>query len=213
MRAVNTIAIRCKGEREARGWSQSDLADRAGVSQGTIGNLESGLRKRPREIVSIATALGVSPAWLETGKGEKRPQAAPPRAHGGGVTHEIPSIGDGNLIAGHVPMINPTTMQWELILSSELPALFRLVIQDEAMAPEFPRGCVVTFSTTEGEPRPRDAVLVSDNEGGVHFREYEAGRGTRWRAVAMTSGYRPLDSDEDGLRVLAISMGKWGRRG
>lgn len=67
---VNTIAERLKLARESAGLTQPELANKAGVSQGTIGNIESGLRKRPRDILSIASALGVSPEWLETGKGQ-----------------------------------------------------------------------------------------------------------------------------------------------
>ena len=49
--------------------SQTDLAKVAGVAQGTIGNLEAGIRKNPRDLLDIAAALGVSPQWLKTGKG------------------------------------------------------------------------------------------------------------------------------------------------
>lgn len=67
--SVNTLAERLKWARERKGWGQEQLAAKAGVSQGTIGNAESGLRKKPRDLVAIAIALEVSPAWLETGKG------------------------------------------------------------------------------------------------------------------------------------------------
>lgn len=66
---MNTIAERLKEAREAAGMTQPQLAAKAKVSQGTIGNIESGLRKRPRDLLSIAAALNVDPAWLETGKG------------------------------------------------------------------------------------------------------------------------------------------------
>lgn len=67
---MNTIAERLKIAREAAKLTQPELAAKAGVSQGTIGNIESGLRKRPRDLLSIAAALGVNPEWLETGKGQ-----------------------------------------------------------------------------------------------------------------------------------------------
>jgi transcriptional regulator with XRE-family HTH domain len=67
---VNTLADRTKEARMALGYSQEQLADRAGVSQGTIGNIESGFRKNPRELLAIANALGVRPEWLKDGKGE-----------------------------------------------------------------------------------------------------------------------------------------------
>jgi phage repressor protein C with HTH and peptisase S24 domain len=40
------------------------------VSQGTIGNLESGLRQTARRILDIAVALDVDPMWLANGQGE-----------------------------------------------------------------------------------------------------------------------------------------------
>lgn len=64
----NTLSDRIKATRQKLGWSQAHLAAEAGISQSTIGNIESGFRQRPRELVSIAQALGVSPEWLETGK-------------------------------------------------------------------------------------------------------------------------------------------------
>lgn len=66
---MNSIAERLKAAREAAGLTQPQLATKARVSQGTIGNIESGLRKRPRDLLSIASALNVSPVWLESGKG------------------------------------------------------------------------------------------------------------------------------------------------
>lgn len=66
-----SISSRIKEARTALGWSQVRLAEEAGVTQSSIANIESGQRKRPRELVSIARALRVSPAWLETGRSPK----------------------------------------------------------------------------------------------------------------------------------------------
>jgi transcriptional regulator with XRE-family HTH domain len=49
------------GELKARGWSQSELARRAGISHVTVSNLLSGLRGRGEQSCrAIAEALGVS---------------------------------------------------------------------------------------------------------------------------------------------------------
>ncbi len=90
--AVKTIAERLKESREEAGLTQPALALRAGVSQGTIGNIETGLRKRPRELLSIAAALGVNASWLETGKGEKKPH---PRDEVAFIQDGL--VGDANL--------------------------------------------------------------------------------------------------------------------
>lgn len=77
---LTTIAGRLKWAREnvAR-LSQPDLAANAGVAQGTIGNIESGARKSPRELLAIARAAGVHAEWLKSGRGPRllAEQAAP----------------------------------------------------------------------------------------------------------------------------------------
>jgi transcriptional regulator with XRE-family HTH domain len=91
---LRTLGGRVKWAREKRGLSQSALAAAAGIkSQGTIGNLEAGHRKKPRELLSIAKALGASPSWLETGRGTwdahaaQAPAASP--APTGGLFNEL----------------------------------------------------------------------------------------------------------------------------
>ncbi len=74
---LTTLAGRVKWARKKRELSQAALAKAAGVSQGTIGNVESGERKKPRELVSIARALRVFPAWLDTARGDWDASAAP----------------------------------------------------------------------------------------------------------------------------------------
>jgi transcriptional regulator with XRE-family HTH domain len=71
---VNTsIGQRLKQAREAHKppLSQADVARIAGVSQSTIGNIEADIRKKPRELLGIAAALGVSAEWLESGRGAR----------------------------------------------------------------------------------------------------------------------------------------------
>ena len=67
---VETIGSRVKWAREQRGLTQAALAKVAGVSTSSIGNLEAGIRDKPRDLVALAFALGARPAWLATGQGE-----------------------------------------------------------------------------------------------------------------------------------------------
>ena len=67
---MKTLAERLVWARTQKELSQSELAKLAGVSQSTIGNLESGLRLSARRIANIADALGVSALWLAEGVGE-----------------------------------------------------------------------------------------------------------------------------------------------
>jgi transcriptional regulator with XRE-family HTH domain len=82
--AMKTLAERLVWARTRRTLSQSQLAHVAGVSQGTIANLENGVSLTARKIVAIAAALDVSSAWLAEGKGPVNgdEESARPEAQG-----------------------------------------------------------------------------------------------------------------------------------
>lgn len=65
--------------RLSAGISQKELAKKAGVSQGLIGQLEGGRNQGSKHVVPLAKALDCSIEWLATGKGPMR----------GTPTHEI----------------------------------------------------------------------------------------------------------------------------
>jgi phage repressor protein C with HTH and peptisase S24 domain len=70
---MRTLAERLTWAREQKGLSQAALAKLSGVSQGTIGNLETGIRQTARKILEIASALDVDPIWLANGQGDPAP--------------------------------------------------------------------------------------------------------------------------------------------
>lgn len=78
---TSTLADRIRASREAKGWTQADLAGIAGMSQSTISNFEMKLRKRPMMLHELAFALGKNPEWLLSGKGPED-NGAPPVAIG-----------------------------------------------------------------------------------------------------------------------------------
>lgn len=64
--------------RTAKGWSQEELARRAGISQGTIGHLESGRNSTSRKLPEIARALGLTVEQLVGGQIDERRLERPP---------------------------------------------------------------------------------------------------------------------------------------
>lgn len=66
---MKTIAERLKFARDKKGWVQAQLAVAAGVSTGTIGNIESGARQSKGSLPQIAEALGINHKWLADGVG------------------------------------------------------------------------------------------------------------------------------------------------
>jgi phage repressor protein C with HTH and peptisase S24 domain len=80
--SMSTLGERVKGEREAKGWSQAELArrvTRAGysITQGGIAQIERRGDTEPKSIVQLAQALGISVHWLQTNRGDKSAGALP----------------------------------------------------------------------------------------------------------------------------------------
>ena len=67
---VKSLKDRLIYARTMRGITQGKLAKLAGCSQGTIGNVESGIRLTLRNVVQVARALDVSSDWLSDGIGQ-----------------------------------------------------------------------------------------------------------------------------------------------
>lgn len=68
---MSTPAERLKYARKLSGMSQVQLAEKAGVATGTVGNIESGKRGIKSSALALAKALNnVNPDWLATGEGE-----------------------------------------------------------------------------------------------------------------------------------------------
>lgn len=63
------LSDRVKAARKHAGLTQSELAERVGIAQTAISQLESGKTLRSSYLLQIAEACGVSPMWLASGLG------------------------------------------------------------------------------------------------------------------------------------------------
>ncbi|EKT66901.1 helix-turn-helix domain-containing protein [Providencia alcalifaciens] len=64
---MNKLSERVKSRRVELNLTQSELADMVGLKQQSIQQIESGLIKKPRFIIEIASALKCEPSWLISG--------------------------------------------------------------------------------------------------------------------------------------------------
>ncbi len=67
---MDTIGERVRSLRKKRGWSQTELGGRVGVSKSAISYIESDTTHfpRPETLFGLARVFGVDPGWLITGK-------------------------------------------------------------------------------------------------------------------------------------------------
>jgi hypothetical protein len=112
------------------------------------------------------------------------------------------------------PASNAVLLDWSaLVPTDDLPAVFRVAMPDDSMAPRVRRGDIVRFSR-DAQARPGDGVLVSDAQGQLFFRVYRQAKPGAWEAQPLNDAYTALHSDRDGLRVVAVLVGidqqRWG---
>lgn len=86
----STVRRQVRAERERRGWSQTDLATSAGVSRGTVANLEGGMHLTEGKEAKIETALGKPVGWLDDIRAGRTAEAV----DFGDVPTEEPARGD-----------------------------------------------------------------------------------------------------------------------
>jgi hypothetical protein len=101
---------------------------------------------------------------------------------------------------------------WEQIKMGALPARFTVNMPDDSMHPFLRPGHTLRFARDEA-PRAGDWVLVSDSTGAAYVRVYRQRRPGYWQAAPLNEAYDALDSERDGLVVLAVFMGMEGRQG
>ena len=157
--------------RKAKKLTQAGLAAKAGVSQGTIGNIESGLRGYGESLVDIAKALEVSPEYL---RGEQQ---------GDVINRPINSISVDQSRFRNVPVIGkamggmPDRLWGDggypagdsdcyAEIASQDPNAFIVPIVGESMSPRFNPGeyALVEPNTS---PELEDDVLVKLGDGRV----------------------------------------------
>lgn len=195
MQNPSDYSIRFAAAMREAGKTPHDMAAALGVSYQAVMKVTKGTSKMLRADHNAVAArfLGVSSEWLATGKGAQRiPQMAETFPSGGAPLAELSSS----------PYNPIPTFVWGDELES-VRGEFRIAAPDDAMAPRVRAQQMVVFSAGV-DPRPGDGVLVVDAGGVQYFRQYQQRRPGHWQAVADNPAFQPLDSAQDGLRVLAV---------
>lgn len=168
------------------------LADGLGISVAAVGQV---LNRKTRMLDALnhtraALLCGVDPLWLASGDG-KAPQA-----------------GQAHAMSHNQHIVTPTRIEWEELTVLDLDQPFELVVLDDALAPEIFKGCVAQFDPVAmRKPVAGRPVLVRDKEGSHYLRDFEQGSGGRFLAVARQRGFSALDSEADGLLIVATMKG------
>ena len=183
--------------------TKAGLARACGIKQPSVSDWFNGQTAtiEGQNLIAAAAYLGVSPEWLATGKGQRRPREdsplrvqEKPAPYFGGQAHDMSPR----------PFTLPVQITWEqLMQTKELPERFVVETPDDALAPNLPRGTAVVFERASA-PQPGECVLVQDSRGARYMRRYVQGVGGAFTAQALNDAYVTLESGRDGLTVLAV---------
>lgn len=205
-----------KQAREAAGLTQPQLAKKAGVSPGTIGNIESGTRKQPRELLAIAAALRVTPTWLQSGTLPMRPSNIEEAPSTRGLVPLISWVQAGAWcevaeVREHAPSYHDSPTY----LPCPAPhgrSTFALRVKGDSMtAPygrSYPDGCIIYVDPERRSPVNGDRIVACMMDAGDHevtFKIYKNEDGRQWLAPLNTQ-HPPLF---ERFTVLGTVIGKW----
>lgn len=156
---MSSMGIRIRQVLEQRGISQAELARLVGVKQQTISYLCDPERpgQTSRYAVRIAEALGLNPAWLQTGEGEKKGQLDRQR--------KVPVLTDEQVQQG--------TGEADVWLTTDAQigeGAFAMEVAGNSMSPEYLAGDKIIVDPAV-PPIPGDYV-VAKVDNAIAFRKY-----------------------------------------
>lgn len=181
---MKTLGQRIKEERKKRGWSQAFLAERVGVTQAAISEIERDVPKSSGLVVPIAKAFKVDAHYLTDGKeyvsrntpqqeedvyilgGERHGQIASPSEYIMIPRYDVRgSCGDG-IDVNEVNIVDsmPFPASIAKMLSLPEPELLAVVqASGDSMSPTINDGQVLIVNTVDVEPKSTKIYLVCLN--------------------------------------------------
>ena len=202
---MKSLGDRIRDARKELNWSQTELARKAGVSQGAISGLESGRNETSKELPSIAFALGKTVEFLISGKENPNRKSNVQPLHPSSLKL-IPVI--SFVQAG----------QWKEAL--ELGVLdyvysagdnlsgnsFAVKVVGNSMFPEYKEGDLIVIDPNIC-PRPGDCVIGMNSKNETTFKKYRP-RGINengqevFELVPLNIDYPTLRSDREQITII-----------
>lgn len=168
---MGTLGQRIKERRNELGYSQERLAELVHVTQGLIGQIESGRNKGSTHLVPLAQALKCSAEWLATGKGDRLAQMAQQPAASYGTDYVPVKRVHFKLSAGisgfEIEYMNgdraPIFFRHDWLNSRGLDSrnLFAVEINGKSMEPSLFEGDLVVVNTGDAVPTDGDVFALN----------------------------------------------------
>jgi len=200
-----SLADRVKQRRLELRLTQTEVAEKAGITQQSWASIEDGKTLKPRNIVGMAEALNCDPAWLMNG-GTLVPV-------GEVNTRRIPLI--NYVQAGALatkPAIEAMDGSYEYVLTDMdwSQYTFALKIVGDSMEPDFKAGDVIVVDP-EIEPAPGEFVVAKNGEHEATFKKYRptvfSPEGKQhFELVPLNDDYPTMKSVEREIKIIGTMV-------
>ena len=220
---MTTLAERLTSIMSEKGLSQAELARMTGLKQPSVFKIVSGQTLNPKNIVEIATALGVDVNWLKTGKGE-------PIAQGSIISSLVSTDSDEHhrfrvdyldvqAAAGHSGIENadyPEVIQsiyfskeglLEIVGKSTNDGISLINVPTDSMVPTINKGDIV-FVDTKVNYYTGEGVYFFLLNGGAYIKRLMKLPTGVYRAISDNSVYPDFDISDE-LFDTAVIIGKF----
>jgi len=174
-----SIGGRVKLARKAAGLTQSDLAEKVGIKQSTISELERGDSRSTTHLALIAKFCSVSTEYLQGISDSSLPinYAPDPSNLGGERLHvaryvpEISLVQAGEWTEVSVQQDLDSAVHWPCPVKCG-PDTFALRVEGLSMSPDFPPGIII-FVDPEVQPESgKKVVAFLEDENTATFKQY-----------------------------------------
>lgn len=176
---MNTVGDRIKEARKLRGMSRPQLAEVARVKYPTLAGIENNDQAGTTQLPQIAEALGVSPKWLQTGRGPMEGTAASnDDSDWADISGYAQAIGlGGGPEAQEYAETHKLKFRAESLARKRLRpnALAVMYGKGDSMEPRIHSGDAILFDTSDTTPRDGQLYVVMVDGGGA-AKEYHVKR-------------------------------------
>lgn len=177
--AMNTVGDRIKEARRVRGMSRPELAEAARVKYPTLAGIENNDQAGTTQLPQIAEALGVSPKWLQTGRGPMEGAAASnDDSDWADIDGYAQAIGLGGgpeaqeYAETHRLKFRAESLARKRLRPNSLAVMYG---KGDSMEPRIHSGDAILFDTSDVNPRDGQMYVIMVDGGGA-AKEYHVKR-------------------------------------
>lgn len=211
---MTTLGENLKKIRKAKKMTQKEVAQRSGVKQSVISDLETGTAKSTGSILELAGALGVTAEELKKGVSDGANLGDSGFSNVRLIDSDLRRIPVLDFVQAGVfhesgyDGINPKGETYTTYVGCKPESVFSLEVSGLSMTPDFSPGDQLVIDAAK-EPYPGCYVIAQNGSHEATFKKYRAvgydehGRET-FELVPLNPDFPTMDSTKQEIRIIGV---------